>query len=153
MKRYRYANLLVLFMFFVAGFGTFAAKTMAYFDVPVQSTNDNPTVSYSVEDTTVDQISDVAKKDITALATTATIKQTAAKSTASSSSTTKKSSVCSGYYGYISIGGKNICLKSTSSTGGSLSYSFGYIFNSSTYNSYNQYIFAHNSANLFGGAV
>lgn len=148
MKRYRYANLLAILLFFIGGFGTILTKTMPYFDISSEFVNDNPTISYSAEDMSVEQISEVEKKSVSAIAATAKLKQV---KSAKVTTVARRSSVCSGYYGYISIGGKNICLKSTNDTGGSLSYSYGYTFNSSTYNSYNQYIFAHNSANLFGG--
>ena len=57
---------------------------------------------------------------------------------------------CSDFYGYISISGKNICLSSTGDTSQNLSYSNSYIYNNDKYNSHDQFIFGHNSANLFG---
>ncbi len=69
---------------------------------------------------------------------------------AQKTSTTARPTVCSSYYGYLLIGSKTICLSSTNTTAGSLSYSNAYIFNNASYASYNQYIFGHNSSNLFG---
>jgi sortase (surface protein transpeptidase) len=150
MKRYRYGHLLTILLFIVAGFGLNTAKTMAYFDTSLETVNDNPVISYSVEETMVAKIAPVASKSVSDIAVTAKIKQVTPVKTQTASAA-GWTSICGGYYGYISIGGKTVCLKSTDSTAGSLSYSYGYIFNSSAYQSYNQYIFAHNSANLFGG--
>lgn len=69
-----------------------------------------------------------------------------------SSATTKyipNPNPCQGYYAYLELPSHTVCLVSTAETGGQLSYQHGYIYNSPKYQSYNQYIFGHNSAGLF----
>lgn len=151
MRSYRFAPLVAASWFLVAGFG----KVLACFNMPVDSVNDRPVVLAAADDVALDWVEgaerviapDVAKG-------TAVRKATNSFSTGGNSlsgGSSVQTGVCGGYYAYISVGGKNICLKSTGDTGGDLSYGHGYIFNSATYESYNSYIFAHNSTALFGG--
>lgn len=56
---------------------------------------------------------------------------------------------CPGYYAYLKFRQRTVCLQSTANTNIKLSYRHGYIYNSDQYRSYNRYIFAHNSPQLF----
>jgi sortase (surface protein transpeptidase) len=137
--------------FLVASFSVSVSKTVAAFNISSDTVNDNPIASSAVVQE-LRAVEIAAQKPIQNIAATVNIKKpmvtTAKPKVVASAPQTNR--VCGGYYGYISVGGKTICLKSTNTTSGNLSYSYGYIFNNSAYNSYNQYIFAHNSASLFG---
>lgn len=147
MKYYRFANLLAILLLILSGLSSIAVKTSEYFAVPatIEEVENSPATDASMVDASIAQISQLEQK------TTPEIASTAKYATKTVSTPAKSTTpICNGYYGYISIVGKTICLSSTNSTGGSLSYSHAYIFNNSSYNSYNQYIFGHNSSNIFG---
>ena len=138
MKSYRYANLLAVFATILLSFASVADQTKLYFAVPATETGDRP--AYSEINLNLAKIETIKKGDIPAIATSPVITKT--------TTTVRPATPCSDYYGYITIGGKTICLASTNTTAGSLSYNHAYIYNTSL--SSNQYIFGHNSAALFG---
>ena len=143
MKTYRYANLLAILIVFLAGSVSIADQTRAFFVVPATETGDYPTVSPSSSNSTLAKIQPIEQVTIPAITTNPQI--TAARTV---SAATRSATTCNGYYGYITIGGRNICLASTDTTNGSLSYNHAYIFNGAI--SSNQFIFGHNSSNIFG---
>jgi len=126
----------------LAGFVSIADQTRAFFAVPATETGDYPAVSSSDSNLALAKIQPIEQITIPAIATNPQI--TAART----ASTVPLRTTCSGYYGYITISGRNICLASTDTTSGSLSYNHAYIFNGAI--SSNQFIFGHNSSNIFG---
>jgi len=133
---YRYANLLAILAVLSAGFVSVADQTKAFFAVPATETGGQPTISATEPNLTLAAIQPLEQgivPDIAGSPRLATPKTAPAP--------------CSGFYGYITIGGRNICLASTATTSGSLSYNHAYIYNTSV--SSNQYIFGHNSTNIF----
>lgn len=125
----------------LSSFGTVAVKTSAFFALSAREATDTPVATSALDQApTIDKIGEPTQSPIVEITETANI----------SKPKTVAVQTCSGYYGYITIAGKSICLASTGTTAGNLSYNFAYIFNNASYNSYNQYIFGHNSANIFG---
>jgi len=141
-KSYRYANLLAIVVTLFAGFMSVADQTKMFFVVPTTELDGQPFV-YSDTDINLTKIEPIKKGDIPTIATSPKIIGPVA-----TVQSTPAITICSSYYGYITIGGKTICLTSTNTTAGSLSYSNGYIYNSNL--SQNKFIFGHNSGNLFG---
>lgn len=135
-----YTILLAIFTAFLVGFKACSAMFSSQI-------NDYPAITTSQNLQPLDQLSAPEQGTITEITATRTNPQTTATRTVSRQTTTAP---CNNYYGYLTIGGKNICLVATNTTNGTLSYSHAYTLHSSNHNSYNQYIFGHNSANIFG---
>ena len=143
---YKYANILALLIIVLAGFSSISTQQKVSFSIPAAT--DQPILSpVATNGSTISKLQPVNATPLTSIATTAKIPQAKKAPVQAAVST---GTTCANYYGYISIGGRNICLASTSSTSGSLSYSHAYIFNSPNQNSFNQYIFGHSSASIFG---
>jgi len=149
-KTYRCANLLAIFVTLIAGFASVADQTKAFFVVPATTETVNQPAEASNFNFNLTKIETLEQGTIPAIINNPKI--TARTTTPAPVTPTVRPpvpiAICGGYYGYITIGGKNICLASTNTTAGSLSYNHAYIYNTEL--SSNKYIFGHNSAALFG---
>jgi hypothetical protein len=141
MRTYRYANLLAVFVILLAGFASVADQTKISFAIPATETSQQPIITSPNASPILAKIQTLEQGTIPAITTNPKI------TTHSNTTVPPTTATCSNYYGYITAGGRTICLASTNTTAGSLSYNHAYIYSGEL--SANQFIFGHNSSSIF----
>ena len=146
MKTYKITGFLAIFVTLLVGFASIADQAGQLFAAQTANTGEQTTASSDAEiDINLSKIEPIEQQESPAI--TSNPKITAPKPAPQPTAPARPATPCRDFYGYITIGGRTICLAITNTTGGNLSYNHAYIYN--TPQSQDKFIFGHNSNGIF----